>query len=293
MKTAFYLWSLVLILSLVALGLCIRVLALNGVSVSESLIFRGTGCLFLVLAYARANGLKLKPVSLRTQSLRALIAGMALTFLSLSYNWLSASAVAVLSNVDVPILVVLGPLIGVPAAFRARLLSVGSMSLLVLYVVSMATTRETLIYGLSSLMVGSLLLCFGYFYIKKSMNEENSAVAILTPALAILGYGLIEKLIVPSQPFAWNPGMVTVGLFSGVGMFMAYVATMKLYELTDLAKAEFPTLLSALVIQPIESIVSKEPLSWHCMFLTLGFIIATYFILNLQAPTDNEVAHAA
>jgi hypothetical protein len=293
MKIVFYFWSLILVASLVVLGLCIRVLALEGAPVSESLIIRGLGCFLLVLVFARAKNLKLKPVSIRTQSLRALIAGLALTFLTLSYQWLSASTVAVLSNIDVPILIVLGPLIGVPATFRARFLSLVSMLILLLYVVSIEVARETLHYGLGCLFAGTLLLCLGYVYIKKSMNEENKAVAILTPALAILIYGLAEKYVFPSPPFAWSFHMVTVDLLSGAGMFMAYFATMKLYALTDLAKAEFPALLAALVIHPIESFVSKEPLSWTYLLLTLCFILMTYIIMNLQTPPTSVVVHAS
>jgi drug/metabolite transporter (DMT)-like permease len=282
MRPKFFGWALVLNLSLVAMGLGLRVLALHDVPVSESLILRGLSCLAVVVLFARRQKLSLKPKVLKTQVLRAGLAGLALTFLSLSYNGLTASSVSVLSNIDVPFLVVLGPLIGVPASRLSRLLSVASISFLVWYI-SGLEGQPNLLYGLSSLAIGSLLLCFGYLFIKKSMAEENKAVAILTPALAIVFYGLVETTYQGGRiSVNWTSADVALCVLSGFSMFVAYIATMKLYELTDLASAEFPTLISAIVIQPAEFLFLHEPLKKIYLVSAIAFVFTTYFIMNMQ-----------
>jgi len=287
MNYRFVAWAGVLISSLIAVGVCIRVLALHQIPLSETLVVRGLSCLILVMAYSYRRKLSLVPKSIRTQVVRASLAGLALTLLSLSYNWLSASSVALLSNVDVPLLVVLGPIIGVQASLRARGLSLLSIAVLVWYVVNIERTNQFL-YGLGSLLLGSALLCIGYFFIKKSMNEENRAIAILTPSLALVLYGVLEGAG-GVDPLKWSTLDLAICILSGVAMFFAYVATMKLYDLTDIASAEFPTLLSAIAIQPIESIVLREPLNSVGLTASILFVLVTYLIM-VPGPVPSHAA---
>lgn len=279
MNRQFIFWSVVLVLALSVTGLAIRSLAVSGIPLSESLILRGLVSLSLVVVWARVRGLSLRPKSMRTQFVRALIAGLALSFFSLSYNWLSASTISVLSNVDVPMLVILGSLIGQNSSRKSKILSLISIVLLVFYGLNVQQHSHWF-YGLSTLGIGLFLLCFGYYFIKKSMNEENRAITVLTPSLAIIAYGLLQTFFDAPLTTAWDVQGGLVGLVSGVGMFGAYYATMKLYDLADIAMAEFPTLLSSLAIQPLETLFFNEPLVPSQLALTAVFIVCTYFILK-------------
>jgi hypothetical protein len=287
-RLRFLSWAAVLIFSLVAVGLCIKALAQHGVPVSENLIVRGLSCLAAVVILAGKKRLRLVPKSVRTQFVRAMLAGLALTFLTLSYNWLSASTVSVLSNVDVPLLIVLGPVFGVRASRTVRGLALLSIALLIVYTCNLEK-QASLVYGLTTLVTGSLLLCFGYLFIKKSMTEENEAVAVLTPSLAIIAYGFMEGAVSSQSWSAWSPGLLAVGAISGLAMFLAYVATMRLYELTDIASAEFPTLLAAVIIQPLETLFLGEPVRPVYLYTSLAFVLVTLMIMRLQNP---EPAHA-
>lgn len=279
-----------LIASLVLTGLCMRHLSLIGVSYAESLLWRGLVCLGATLLFAQSHGLSLMPKSLRTQAFRAVIAGLALTFLTLSYNWLSAGAVSVLSNIDVPLLVVMSPWLGLSAARRTKILSIVSILFLVWYVSSLEL-QEDLFYGLSTLFIGTILLCFGYLYIKKSMNEENRAITILTPAVAIILYGIVQLLFIEKpETLTFSAPVALSSLLSGLGMFGAYFTTMKLYEQTDIATAEFPTLLSSIAIQPIETFFLQTPILPAYLISSIGFVVVTYLILMQQARDETAPA---
>jgi len=281
----FYFWSAFLILSLVVSGMCLRLLAVDGISLSESLITRGVSSLVFVFIFAFTKKFSLKPRKIKTQILRALVAGMALTLFTLSYKWLTASAVSVLSNIDVPLLVVLGPLAGVKASWKTRALALGSISFLIWYVTGLEAQVQ-LSYGLASLAIGTLLLCFGYIFIKKSMSEENEAVTILVPSLALIVYGLA---IFGGTSTSWTPFLAVMAFASGASMFVAYYATMRLYEQTDLASAEFPTLIAAIVIQPLEAIFLNNPLRGTYMISSVGFVVIIYFLLVLQSRELSRV----
>ena len=290
MKFHFAFWAAILVLSLTAVGLCIRILATNGISLSESLMLRGASCLLLVFIFAHLKSHSLKPKALKTQFFRALIAGLALSFFSLSYKWLTASAVAVISNIDVPLLIVLGPIIGVATSVRARVLAVFSILCLVWYVTGIES-QSNLVLGIGVLLVACFLLCLGYLFIKKSMNEENEAITILTPALAIIAYGIVERILMPAVAQAWTPGLFIIDIISGFGMFGCYIATMKLYGLADLATAEFPTLIASLVIQPLEAIFLNESMKPTYVWSSLAFVFISFYILKWQNQ-ETEVLHA-
>jgi drug/metabolite transporter (DMT)-like permease/predicted double-glycine peptidase len=299
LNSIFYAWSGVLILSLSVTGLAIRFLADQKIPLAESLVVRGLVCLVLVIGWSLNKNLSLKPKSVSTQIFRALIAGLALTFFSMSYNWLSASTIAVLSNIDVPLLVILGSWVGQRSSARAKFLSVISVSVLVIYTLTLHK-ESNWILGLSTLGLGCFLLCFGYFFIKKSMAEENEAITVLTPSLALIAYGGFPFAVslfsgdvsstindslthsIPSVFMNWNQSSVGLCLLSGVGMFGAYYATMRLYEHADIATAEFPTLISSIFIQPMEAFLFRESLSLPHLILSIVFVGIVHLILKSE-----------
>ena len=291
MKSVFGVWSIVLVLCLSATGLSIRYIALHSIPLSESLVVRGFVCLAMVVGWARYRSLSLRPKFVKTQIVRAAIAGLALSFFSMSYNWLSASSVAMLSNIDVPMLVILGSLVGQASSLKTKLLSLLSIVLLVIYG-SHVQHEPQWVLGLATLGLGLFLLCFGYYFIKKSMNEENRAITVLTPAVAIIVYGGLQKFTEVSSLGTWDLTILMVTVISAVGMFGAYYATMKLYALTDIAMAEFPTLLSSLAIQPLEYLLFNEPLMPSQFFLSFLFVGCTYLILNSE-KSNVEAVHAS
>ncbi len=281
-------WASALILSLVANGLATRSLAIEGVPLSISLIIRGLVCLVLVLGWALKNNWDLNPKNLKSQIFRAFLAGLSLTLYTLSYKWLSASAISVLSNVDVPLMIVLAPIFGIVANKNVRFLSGFSILFLLWYVASLERD-ETLVVGLGVLGVALTLLCFGYLFIKRSMGEENPAVTILTPSLAIgvfgIGEFIFENISLTTKHGGTGPltsALIFQMCIAGISMFVAYVATMRLYGLTDLATAEFPTLLASLVIQPLELFFLGEQLRLEYFLSSLGFVLVLFLILRQQ-----------
>jgi len=286
MKTPYLIWSSILISSLTLNGLAARSLAIKGLPYYDSLSSRGLFCLLLVFIFSRHKKLTLIPKSIKNQIFRACIAGLALSLFTLSYKWLSASTVAVLSNVDVPLLVLLGSSVGIRSSFKIKILSLTSILLLVFYMRGLEQQSD-LYLGLMSLGSGCLLLCFGYYFIKRSMEEENEAITILTPALAVLVFGLLQRALTKESSVSWNTFMVFESFLAGVGMFGAYYATMRLYEITDIATAEFPTLISSIVIQPLEAMFLHSSIQTPYLLSSVVFVGIVYYILRLENHSDS------
>lgn len=280
MNRRFLLWGATLIACLVVNGLCLRAIATSGVSVSESLVLRGLSCVLVVAFYAYTKKLSLLPNQPRTQMLRAFLAGLALSAISLSYLWLTASTIAMLSIIDVPLLVVLGPIVGVRTSLAVRALALLAIGILIWFITNL-DVQTNLTYGLTALISGVLLLCFGYLMIKKSMGQENAAVTVLTPALALMAFGIVQRLL-HSSATPWTINMLAVAAVAGLCMFGAYYATMRLYEHADLALAEFPTLLASLAIQPLEAALLREPMHLSYLICSVCFIAVVATLLRIR-----------
>jgi drug/metabolite transporter (DMT)-like permease len=121
------------------------------------------------------------------------------------------------------------------------------------------------------------------------MKEENEAVTILVPSLALLLYGLAEGVFMPEARGSWDLPMFLVAVLTGIGMFGAYFATMRLYELTDLAAAEFPTLFASILIQPLECAFMGETFRESYFIASVLFVATIYAIMRWQSQ---EASHA-
>lgn len=277
----FIFWAAAMVASLVASGLAMKALSESGVSDGGILWSRGLVCLLCVFGFAKKKRLSLRPKSLKNQSLRALIAGLALTFFTMSYRYLSASAVAVLSNIDIPILLLIGPAVAGKAKRSVRMLSIVAILVLMATITRMEWTTGVF-YGIAILTVASALLCFGYVFIRKSMLDENAAITILTPALAIIVYGSVLDMNSVHIAAGLDPKILAWMSLSGVSMFLAYWTTMKLYDQVDIALAEFPTLLAAILIQPLEWLVLGNHFDPIYFAISTAFVLVMALIFQIQ-----------
>ena len=300
-------YSFSLICSLLASGIIARILALKQISYGESLLFKGLSCLGLILLFAFKNNTSLIPKNGKLQFLRFLLSGTSLGLFTLSYNYLSATGVATLSNIDIPVILLLGFFWGVRASKKTVLASITTIFLvIILAFMSEATLQENQIKGSILVIFSSLLICLGYFLINESMKLENELMVILTPTLGIIAYGLLIKLspsllisstfpataVIPAifsklnTPTTEVLQNILLYLTSGASMFGAYIFTMKLYKLLDISLAEFPTLLSTLLIQPVEYFLIGEKFNLSYFLITL--IIIVFVIILLKTNTQEQ-----
>jgi len=247
----------------------------------------------LVLLFAKMSGFSLCPRLPRAQLVRALVAGLALTLITKSYESLSASSVSVLGNVDVPLILVLGSLVGQPVKRRDQLIAGGALAILFAYVLTLEGGAK-IFEGVFYLFLGSVLLCFGYHFIQKSMKEENPAITILTPSLALAVFGFVQifsrgealsQLGSQSVLSFYNLALLA---FSGLLMFVTYLVTMKLYELVSIAEAEIPSLLTVILVQPLEFYFFNEIPQAMTIVITLGFLALLYFLVLGTSRTIDD-----
>lgn len=260
-------------LSLLLNGLLTKYSMLNGLAVHEILTLSGLGCLACTLLYSWFSKQSLVPKRILKQSARAAVAGLALYLLTKSYAHLNATSVSLIGRADLGILIVLGPMIKVPSLPVHRVLAVLIMLFTLLFLGIDSQTGDGWI-GLALAFSGTIIITIGYLLIKESMKDENEAVGILTPALAVMAYGLggsflSDSALVTSLSFE----LLLCGIGLGCLMFFLYRLTFKMYRQFDIATAEYPTLIATGLMLPMEMYFFEVHFSLSYILAIVIFIV--------------------
>ena len=259
--------------------LCLKYLAFNGVSLPTILVFRGMGCLILVLAWAVFKQQSLRPKSLPLQSLRVLVAGTSLLLLTSAYFYIKGTSVGMISRMDVAILILLAPLVGESRTDLQRNLSLLLLLCFGGYAVFSNSSENPLGYFLA--FMGTLGISLGFLLIKKSStSRENLGVISGVAALSIVIVGLLASTF--GGPLMVSHPLAPLAATSGVFMFFIYQMTVYLYSKMSVAHAEYPTLVAVLLVLPLEHWVMESALDLTYVSFILGAVVALGAIFCLK-----------
>ncbi len=229
-------------------ALALKQLARCEYSQADTLIFQGLACMGCAWLSARFRKASLVPRNIRLQAARLVIAGAALSLLTMSYWHVNAATVEMISSMDIALLILMGAWTGESYSPRQRALALASLALGALLVVAARGPAERVMgYGMAFL--GTAGVAVGYLVLKSSAETENDSVTSFVAGLAILGFGFAGRGI--SAGGAAVSGALVAGL-AGVMMFWIYELTLFLYRRMDIGSAEYPTLVSALLVLPLE-----------------------------------------
>jgi len=272
--------------ALLMIGLCIstflyslsvKYLVNQGMRTSDILFqvgLMGTVCSLASSFTAKQN---IIPKNIKLQLFRFILAGAGLHLLTESYKGLSLSSLSLIHRFDVLLLIVLGPLVNVPSLLRERTLSLGVMILAVSGVLFWDKNSTSL--GVFHAILGMTLITLGYYLISLGINKETFGTTILVPSLSLISFSLIQV-----NEFQFN----LYALLAGVIMVVIYYFTIKLYKVYDLARAEFPTFLAALLIVLSDVLIFSKNLD--LIYITsLVFLIIFSWMILFQFSTQRRI----
>lgn len=236
-------------------ALALRHLALVGVSALDTMLLRGLGCVVLAIALGLRAGVSLMPNKPVLQGARFIFSGFALWLITAAYQHANATTVTVISRLDTAILMVLGPLIGVAATGLQRGLALGAIGGLVGFVVWGGGGGGETPLGYLLAFTGTMGITAGYLLLRSSAKTENNYVVALVAGLAIMGYGLVGRLVAPSASPGLDLAALGICLAAGAMMYALYVLTVQLYRRMDITLAEYPTLFAAILVMPAELVL--------------------------------------
>lgn len=277
------LWVLIPYIALHAANLLLlKYLAQLGLAAPTTLVYRGLGCAVLATVVALRTRTSLLPKFPREQAVRFLIAGASLYLLTQSFFYARAATVGWISRLDTALLICLGSLAGSRTStarrFIAGVLIVGAL------VAGMAFRAEgESLWGYGLALVATAGLTTGYILMKRTGARETTPVVAAVAALALIVYGAtLGGMRQLPDPRALG------ALLSGFCMYWIYDLTLRLYRRMDIALAEYPTLLSAALVIPLENLLLNTPLDLAysiCIgvqIVALGSLLSTKNSLNLH-----------
>lgn len=275
LNTPFGVFILVLYVSLhAANGILLKALALHGVTTSDALILRGLGCITLAVLIGTRNGDRMWPLNPALQAFRFLFSGLALFSLTAAYQYCNATSVAVISRLDTALLILAGPAIGVRAGKLQRALAMTCCLLLLGVALGGGIGPGESLWGYFLAIAGTIGITIGYLFLRASAKREPMPVVAWVAGAAILGYGCVTR----AQGAPWpGPGLIALSLFAGVIMYGLYDLTVRLYQVMDVARAEYPTLFASLIVMALEATL----LQVHFDLVYVASMVANVVLLGI------------
>lgn len=247
-------WILIPYVALHAANLLLlKYLAVLALPAPVTLCYRGLGCAVVAAVIGLRTRTSLLPKFPREQAVRFLIAGASLYLLTQSFFYARASTVGWISRLDTALLICLGPLAGSKTSPTRRFLAGILIAGAIVAGVTLRADGESLWgYCLAFAAMGGLTT--GYILMKRTGAKETTPVVALVAAMALVFYGAtLGGLATRPDP------RVLGALLSGLCMYAIYDLTLRLYRRIDIAMAEYPTLLSAAVVIPLENLLLNTP----------------------------------
>ncbi|MBI3505887.1 MAG: C39 family peptidase [Proteobacteria bacterium] len=233
-------------------ALALKQLGRAGFPEAYALILQGIACMACAAFAARRRGQSLVPADPKLQATRLVLAGASLTLITMSYWHVNAATVEMIASLDVALLILTGGWTGERYTGRQRALAFASLLLGAFLVIAARGPAERVLgYGLAFL--GTLGITVGYLVLRRSSRTENDAVTSFVAGLSILlyGFGVLAWTGAPA-PSASGAGIAAL---AGAMMFAIYELTLFLYRRMDIGSAEYPTLVSALLVLPLERLL--------------------------------------
>ena len=255
-------------------GVLLKGLAIEGVGTADTLIFRGLGCIAVAFVVGMWQKINLWPKEPGLQAFRFMVSGLALWALTAAYQYANATSVAIISRLDTALLVVAGPLVGVPATKLQRFLAAICLALLMGAALSGGIGPDEEVIGYFLAIGGTIGITVGYLFLRASAAKEFMPVVAWVAGAAILGYGLVTRGSLSNWP---ETKLLVGGLLSGVIMYTLYDLTVRLYKVMDVARAEYPTLFSTLIVMAMEASL----LNVHFEAFYVGTMMANLILLGL------------
>lgn len=247
-------------------------------STPSILICRSIICLFLSCSFCKFKGHSLFPANWRLQLIRMANSGIAIFFITASFNYLSAASVGVLQRLDIPIMALISQgFIGLRTSHKSWL-SLGVFGLVGLFIILSKKVDESPV-GFLLAISSVTMLSWGYLLLKKLINHENRYVLINTTCLGCIAVSIFSLLWFNEQNFKLNVEDLNILLIAGVAQYILYSSMAKIYKNIAPDLAQFPFVLGAVGTMFVEMWIEEKNFGILHTAIMLSIMILITFIV--------------
>lgn len=279
---------LIVIVAAVVYNLSLDALLDSGYSSSSVLVYRGILSMTITVLFALNSGQSVMPKKLHLQLLRLTNSGIGLLLAFEAYKGLTASTVAMVSRLDIPIAV----LIGFAAGKRARDFKVGLSVFAICLVLSIlffsSTIKEDPV-SLALSIIAVIQVSISYLLIKRSTRDENNFSIVNTTNIGCLLIGVLSGLVRGNMDML-QPRHLWIFALASLSQFALNYTSAVVYRRREVERAQRPYLIGSLVVMIIEQVIT-----WHFFApLHIAYILTVigviYIITLKQVPGQKQVA---
>ncbi len=222
------------------------------VPTGQSLTGRGVVCILCSLIGGYLLNERVVPEKIKTQIARFFFAGFGLWATIESYQFARASEIALISRLDLPVIIILGFLVSLSTTTIQKVISVGLMGAII-FSIWVFSDEHTTFHGLTLAALGTITLSLSYLLLNRTARTESAAIVSLTPAVACVFFGPLilwgSKQQLNLEPFA-----IFLTAISGVAMYASYRVVRPLYRRYSFLRAQIAYVLIPIVSIPIDLI---------------------------------------
>lgn len=278
---------LIVVVAAVVYNLSLNSLLDTGYSSSMVLLWRGLLSFSLIVTAALAVRQSVFPQKLHLQVLRLTNSGIGLMLAFQAYKGLTASTVAMVSRLDIPVAILIGFITGrrlSDARVRLSVFAIGT-------VLSIVYFSGTIHEDATSLLMAIIAVCMtsvSYLLIKQSTHSENNFSIVNTTNIGCIAIGAIGILVQQGSIF---PGWQHAWLFllaSCSQLALNYTSAV-VYRQKEVERAQRPYLAGSIAVMVIEQIITWQffaPLHIFYIILVLSLI---YMLTMQQLPRKRHV----
>ncbi|MHC9247674.1 hypothetical protein [Aeromonas jandaei] len=280
-------WYLKLIFSflictgaLASKDLIIKLLFNNGVSFSQIIFYTGV---FGLASSVILVGLKKDPVKvneIRYQVSRMFIVAISGALVFYSFKLLSPTVINIGSKMTLPIMIILSSLFSLPYSRKEKTLAALTLLVMLTFFYQAMAADFTALLGLGILLLSTFVMIAEYMTLNHTVRTESPALISSVPSLSliilgcILSYSLNESLVLDG--YSQLPFLTLCGFF----YFVVYYSGIIRYKILPPGLAEFPSLLTILIVWPVDKLFFGGNISPNTLVFGMVAIVMVGYIIH-------------
>lgn len=277
----------IVVIAAVVYNLSLDNLLDRGYSSSSVLLYRGIISMTITVLFALNSGQSVLPKKLHLQILRLTNSGIGLLLAFEAYRGLTASTVAMVSRLDIPIAV----LIGFAAGRRKRDFKVGLSVFAICLVLSILFFSGTINENPVSLLlaiIAVIQISISYLLIKRSTKDENNFSIVNTTNIGCIAIGIIAG-VVRGNLGALHLQHLWIFLLASLSQFALNYTSAVVYRRKEVERAQRPYLMGSLAVMVVEQLITWQffaPL--HIAYILA--VISVIFAITFKRPPGKRQA---
>ncbi|RYD58405.1 MAG: hypothetical protein EOP56_05690 [Sphingobacteriales bacterium] len=267
--------AITVVISAVLYNLTLDHLMARGYSSPSVLVYRGLFTMAMTMIVARYSNQSVFPKNIHLNIIRLLNSGIGLMLTFEAYKRLTASTVAMVARLDIPMAV----LIGYAAGKRARDFKVGLSVFVVLMVLSILFFADFIHeqpVGLGLALISVSMISLSYLLIKRSTSDENNFSIVNITNIGCIVVGSISGLALGNLNMLQLKDL-WLFLLTSLSQFALNYTMAVVYRKNEVERAQRPYLTGAIAVLIVEQVIERR----FFPALQIGIILSVVAIIYL------------